>query len=357
MSTLISDFNWYGFLIGTGMLACIVVVYLMSKKRGYSGDIVFDISLICIPLAIVGARAYYIIFDIAKNGNAAEWTLKRIIGLEGGLAGLAIYGGLIGGVLGGVIVYNIYKRKPEGERMSFIQLLDMFFSVIVLGQVIGRWGNFANQEAYGRLITNPDWQWFPIGVKIDGLWYQATFFYESFFNALLFAALMYFYNGKRKSFDGFCFSVYCIGYGVVRFFVEGLRSDSLYLGKIRISQAVSVIIVLIGLTIIIRHIYGAKKSGKKIFILVDRAALNDGYYGYGQSVFSRLDRLNAQNEATVDEQGYCEDADGFEDEVTQAPDADYYSKKQDEIFSEQSLDDLVRETKNYDSSKEQDKGE
>ena len=285
MGTLFSAFNWYGFLIGFGMLLCIIIAYFMNKSRGYSGDIVFDIALICIPLAIVGARAYYIIFDVLKNGNAAEWTLKRIVGLEGGLSGLAIYGGLIGGVIGGIIVYNIYKKKPEKEKMSFVQMLDMAFCVIVLGQVIGRWGNFANQEAYGQLVTNPSLQWFPLAVKIGDEWYQATFFYESFCNAIIFAVLMVLYNGRRKSFDGFCFSVYCIGYGTARFFIEGLRSDSLYLGIFRVSQLVSLAILALGVGIIVRHLILAKRCGKRPFIFVEQDALDAQYYGYEKSVF------------------------------------------------------------------------
>jgi len=307
MDALISGFNWYGFLIGSGMLICIALAYFMSKGRGFNGDVIFDIALIGIPLAIVGARAYYIIFDVLKNDNLSEWTFKRIIGLEGGLSGLAIYGGLIGGVVGIMLVYLAYKKKPQKERVSFFQILDIVFSVVVLGQVIGRWGNFANQEAYGNLVTNSSLQWFPYAVKIDGLWYQATFFYESFCNAILFTALMFFYNGKRKSFDGFCFSIYCIGYGVARFFIEGLRSDSLYLGSFRISQLVSALIILLGLFIIFSHVYNAKKQGKKPFILVKRDNLSLDYYGYEKSRFFILDGGIEENNENVSANAYESD--------------------------------------------------
>lgn len=282
-------FNWYGFLIGCAMIACIVISYYMATKRGYYKDLVFDICIICIPLAIVGARLYYVIFDII--GNGASWTFKQVLGIgSGGLSGLAIYGGLIGAVTGGFIVHFWKRKKDPQNKANFLQMADLAFTVIILGQAIGRWGNFANQEAYGRLVENPSLQWFPYAVFIDaeGAYYQATFFYESILNLLGFALLMWIYNGKRKSFDGFSLSIYCIWYGVVRFFLEGLRSDSLYLvpGVLRVSQLLSAIIVVIGITIIITHMYRARSAGKKPFIMVDKAKLGNDYYGYEQSILS-----------------------------------------------------------------------
>ena len=283
-------FNWYGFLIGSGMVICIVIAYYMSVKRGYDKDLVFDICVVCIPLAIVGARLYYVLFDTVGGGNT--WTFKQIIGLgSGGLAGLAIYGGLIGAVIGGGIVHLWKRNKPPEKKATFLQMADLAFTVIILGQAIGRWGNFANQEAYGQLVTNPSLQWFPYAVQIDaagGGWYQATFFYESFCNAIGFALLMWLYNGKRKSFDGFSFCAYCIYYGVVRFFIEGLRSDSLYLvpGVLRVSQLLSALLAIGGAAGILVHIYLAKSRGKKPFLLVDKEKLGPEYLGYEQSILS-----------------------------------------------------------------------
>ncbi len=271
------------------MVVCIVIAYVMATKRGYYKDLVFDICIISIPLAIVGARLYYVIFDII--GNGASWTFKQILGIgSGGLSGLAIYGGLIGAVIGGAIVHLWKRNKPPQNKATFLQMADLAFTVIILGQAIGRWGNFANQEAFGRLVENPSLQWFPYAVFIEsaGAWYQATFFYESFLNLLGFALLMWIYNGKRKSFDGFSFSIYCIWYGVVRFFIEGLRSDSLYLipGVLRVSQLMSALIVVLGIVIILAHMYRARAAGKKPFIMVDKTKLDDGYFGYDESILS-----------------------------------------------------------------------
>lgn len=285
-------FNWYGFLIGGGMVLCIVIAYFISKKRGYYTDLVIDLALCCIPLAIVGARMGYIIFDVAGGGSTwAEWPLKRILGLDGGgLSGLMIYGGLIAAVAGSLIVIAIQKKHPEHERVSWIQMADLGFTVIILGQVIGRWGNFANQEAYGNLVTDKSLQFFPYAVFIEAknAWYQATFFYESFWNAIGFVFLMWFYNGKRKSFDGFNFAFYCIWYGFGRFFIEGLRSDSLYTGSgFRVSQLISIAIFLLGIGIIVYHIIMATRNKKNPFILIKESELSLDYYGYEKSMLYR----------------------------------------------------------------------
>ncbi len=284
-------FNWYGFLIGSAMVICIVIAYVMATKRGYYKDLVFDICIICIPLAIVGARLYYVIFDVIGNPDHTHWGFKEILGIgSGGLSGLAIYGGLIGAVCGGVIVHFWKRKKDPQNKANFLQMCDLAFTVIILGQAIGRWGNFANQEAYGNLVTNPSLQWFPYAVFIEelGEYHQATFFYESFCNLIGFALLMWIYNGKRKSFDGFSVSIYCIYYGLVRLCIEGLRSDSLYLipGVLRVSQLLSGILVVVGISVILAHMYRARAAGKKVFIMVDKAKLDDSYYGYAQSILS-----------------------------------------------------------------------
>ncbi len=286
-------FNWYGFLIGGAMVICMIIAYFMAKKRKYYADVVFDICLCTIPCAIVGARLYYVLFDIIENPDA-NWTFARIIGLDGGLAGLAIYGGLIGACLGALIVLLLRKNKPKYDKISFLQMADLAFPVIILGQAIGRWGNFANQEAYGNPVTNPSLQWFPYAVHIDGAhsitgvdgWFQATFFYESMWNLIGFALLMWLYCGKRKSFDGFVFSSYCIWYGVGRVFIEGLRTDSLWLipDVIRISQLVSVILIIFGVAYICVHAYKARTSGKKPFIMVDEQSLCGDYLGYEKTI-------------------------------------------------------------------------
>lgn len=325
-----SGFNWYGFLIGLGMVLCIIISVYNAKKRGYYGDLVFDIAICAFPLAIIGARAYYIIFDLIENPGTS-WTFRKIIGLEGGLSGLAIYGGLIGACLGGLIVIAIQKRKPEAERVTYLQIADLAFCVVMLGQAIGRWGNFANQEAYGNLVTNSSWQWFPYAVFIDAenAWYQATFFYESMWDLVGAILLIWMYSGKRKSFDGFILSGYCIFYGIGRFFIEGLRADSLWLvpGVVRVSQLLSAIFVLFGIIFILVHVYKAREAGKKIFIMVKEDDLTLDYYNYEKSMLYRRQFVTPkvkENGPQFDEENW-DDED--KDEYFDAEQAEkYYSK-------------------------------
>lgn len=292
------QFNWYGFLIAAAMVVGIFVAYKLAAMRDYNDNLVFLVAVICIPLAIVGARAYYIIFDIiGGESSASYWTFGRILGFENGkyvgLEGLAIYGGLIGSMCGAVIVYLIIMKKEPSERVSFFQMLDLFFILIILGQAIGRWGNFANDEAHGALVENPSWQWFPYAYTRDGVhWYQATFFYESFCNLIGFGIMLYLYIGKKKSFDGFIFSFYCIWYGIVRAIIEGFRTDSLYLipGVLRVSQLLSIIIIFVGIAIIVFHIVKAKKSNKKIFIMVPLKNLSEEYYGFDKCYLTKPKR-------------------------------------------------------------------
>ncbi len=294
-------FNWYGFIIGSAMVICIVIAYFMAKSRGYYKDLVFDIVIFAIPCAIVGARLYYVIFDVIANPDA-NWTFKKIIGAEGGLSGLAIYGGLIGACLGALITVALQKKKPVYEKASFLQMADFAFVTIILGQAIGRWGNFANQEAYGNRVTDPTLQWFPYAVFIDSenSWFQATFFYESMWNLIGFGLLMWLYMGKRKSFDGFVLCSYCIWYGIGRFFIEGLRSDSLWLvpGTIRVSQLLSALLIIFAAVFIIVHVYLARKNDKIPFLFVKEEELNSDYYGYEKSIFYRRTLKTAEDVKT-----------------------------------------------------------
>lgn len=290
-------FNWYGFLIALGILICVAAAYLVARHRGIEGDIVIDIIIFGLPCAILFARIYYVVFDII-DGN--HWTFSKFIGLEDkGLQGLAIYGAEIGILIGMALLYLWKRRKknPENKRISYMQLLDLVFTFVILGQAVGRWGNFANKEAHGYAIKDPSLKWFPMGVQINGVWYYATFFYEFVWNLIGFFILMYSYLGRRKSFDGFNFALYCIYYGAGRVWIEGMREDSLWLvpptnpatgaGGIRVSQLLSVIIILFGVAYIVQHIVRAKRAKKKIFIFTDRQKLCDDYFEYGKTKLAR----------------------------------------------------------------------
>ncbi|MBR2967730.1 MAG: prolipoprotein diacylglyceryl transferase, partial [Clostridia bacterium] len=213
----------------------------------------------------------------------------------------------------------INKRKPIEKQVNFIQLMDVCLCLVILGQAIGRWGNYANGEAYGQLIENPAWQWFPFAVFIQGGkfgtgWYHACFFYESMWNIVGFVLLQIIYNGKRKSFDGFCIAFYCIWYGFIRFFVEGLRSDSMYFGSIKANQLISALIFFAGVSIVVYHIVMAKRVGKKPFIFVKEDELNMDYYGYEKS-FIYLKTTFKKDQSSKDTQQVADTVENKNDDL------------------------------------------
>ncbi len=334
--------NWYGFLIALGIILCVVLAYFCAKKRGIEGDIIIDIIIIGLPFAIVFARIYYVIFDLI-DPNGQNWTFTKFIGIDDhGLQGLAIYGALIGVVIALLILSFILNRKkriekqlleypkskPENIKISYLQLLDLTFTFVMLGQAIGRWGNFANEEAHGYAMTDPSLMWFPMGVEINGVWYYATFFYEFLWDLVGFGILFFLYIGKFKSFDGFGFSAYCIFYGAGRVWIEGMREDSLWLvpptdpatgaGGVRVSQLVSILIMLFGVAFIIAHIVRAKRAGKKPFLFVDKNKLSDEYFGYETSKFAHpmpgIVKKNKSDDYIIDNNGVAIRSDESDDE-------------------------------------------
>lgn len=223
--------HWYGIIIAFGLILGVVLGVREAKRRGYRSDMILDLMLIAIPICIVCARLYYVVFTWDSYANDFS---KAFAVWEGGLA---IYGAVIGGVIAALIFYK-WRKVPIGE------VLDIAAPSLILGQAIGRWGNFVNQEAFGNLVADPAYQSFPYSVYIDrlGEWHQATFFYESVWNLITFVILMIF--RKRIKTRGGVFALYLISYGIGRFFIESLRTDSLMAGDVRVSQWLSAILVV-----------------------------------------------------------------------------------------------------------------
>lgn len=264
---------WYAVIMCLGIIAGAVTAYFLSKKRGFKFDLIIDYLIIAIPLAVICARLYYVF---------SEWDyysqdLAKIVAVWEG--GLAIYGAVIGAVIA-AIIFCYWKKFPIGH------ILDFGGCGLIIGQAIGRWGNFVNQEAFGTAVTDPRFQKFPIAVHIDGAhsvaqfneatgkmmqvacdepWHLATFFYESMWNLLVFALLLVlFYKIVKR--PGNIFASYLIAYGVGRAFIEGLRTDSLWLipGVVRISQALSIVLII---------------GGILYLILIRKKPLKEAYYG------------------------------------------------------------------------------
>ena len=246
---------WYGIIIAFGLIMGVVVGLIEAKRRGYRSEMVLDLILVAVPLCIICARLYYVMFEWQ---NYAADPIRILYIWEGGLA---IYGAVIGGVIAAAIFY-FWRRVPIGE------VLDVAAPGLIIGQAIGRWGNFANQEAFGRAVTDTSLQWFPYAVKIeadkiiDGVsyaagYYYATFFYESMWNLMVFAVLMLI--RKKIKIRGGIFAMYVTLYGVGRFWIEQLRTDSLMWHGYRVSQALSELLVIGGLAYLI-YMYFSKRN-------------------------------------------------------------------------------------------------
>ncbi|MDI9521165.1 MAG: prolipoprotein diacylglyceryl transferase [Bacillota bacterium] len=239
-------FNLYGLLIALGVLAAVFYISRETRRLGLGEELPVDLALWVVPPAILFSRIYYVVFNCSQY----EGDLLSIFRVWEG--GLAIYGGVIGGLLGGFL---LSKRK----KLSFALLADLVAPGLLLGQAIGRWGNFFNMEAFGYEVMNPALQFFPFAVKVGEVWHLATFFYESLWNLLGFVLLLNLRGLCYKKGKGWVFAWYLIWYGLGRMMIEGLRTDSLMLGDLRVSQGLSVVLLAAaGIIMILR--LGLRKS-------------------------------------------------------------------------------------------------
>lgn len=237
--------RWYGILIASAILMGTYLALHEAEKKGWNLDHFLNVIIYALPAAFIGARLYYVIF----NWEYYSRYPREIPAIWHG--GLAIHGGLIGALLVGCIVLRKY-------RLNFWQGVDIVSPSIILGQAIGRWGNFFNQEAYGYVV---DPEKIPWAMYIDGAYRHPTFLYESLWNLAVFLFLLWFRRRKGLK-NGDVFLMYLILYSVGRFFIEGLRTDSLMLTPtIRVAQGISIIAVVVAVGIMLyRHKLGNMKK-------------------------------------------------------------------------------------------------
>ena len=226
---------WYGILIMLGVILAVVYASARSRQFGIRQDDLYDAVLFAVPLGIVCARIYYVIFEWEQYKD----NLSEIFATWHG--GLAIYGGIIGGI---IVIVVLCKVK----KIYVMDMLDLFASAVPIGQILGRWGNFFNCEAYGSSTTLP-WR-MVVGKTLEeagATGNHPTFFYESAWNLIGFIIL--YFSSKKRKYHGEILLLYLGWYGLGRFFIEGLRTDSLYLWGtgIRLSQVVALICIIIGL--------------------------------------------------------------------------------------------------------------
>lgn len=232
---------WYGAIIAFGALLAILYVMWRAKQIGIKTDDILDIALLTLPLGVIGARLYYVLMSLDSFNSFWE-----VFDIRSG--GLAIYGGILGGALGVFIMARV-------KKLSFFKLADLICPAVMIGQIIGRWGNFVNVEAYGSETTLP-WR---MGILAHGEWtyVHPTFLYESLWNLLGFILINTFYGWKTKKthqkYDGQIFLMVFTWYGFGRMLIEGLRTDSLYVGPFRASQVLGGVFFIAGLALLLYH--------------------------------------------------------------------------------------------------------
>jgi 16S rRNA (cytosine1402-N4)-methyltransferase/phosphatidylglycerol:prolipoprotein diacylglycerol transferase len=216
--------RWYGILLSTGIMVGIFLAYMEAKRLGRNPELIIDLALWCVPAAIIGARIYYVLLEWDYyNGD-----IMRMINIREG--GLAIHGALIAAVFSGYIFTKV-------KKISFWETADIVAPSIIIGQAIGRWGNFMNNEAHGGPTSLP---W---GILVDGIRVHPTFLYESLWNFGVFLILILY--RKKKKVDGELFLLYGILYSMGRFWIEGLRTDSLMFFGMRAAQLISLAIIIV----------------------------------------------------------------------------------------------------------------
>ena len=229
---------WYGICIAIGFLLAIIYCFKRAPRFGVDVDKLTDVVLVTTPVALLSARVYYILFD--PSGTKIK-SVSDFFGFSGGngVSGLAIYGGVIGAAVMGLIMCRLRK-------VNVLDAFDLAASGFLIGQAIGRWGNFFNQEAYGSYTNSTFWGM--TNQTLDGN-VHPCFLYESIWCLIGFVILHFL--GKKRRFSGEPALMYCVWYGFGRGIIELLRTDSLMLGNIKVSSLLSFILCVAGLTLLI----------------------------------------------------------------------------------------------------------
>lgn len=241
---------WYSIFIFLGVISASVVILREAKKQKINQDFLTNLIFYGVIFGLIGARLYYVAFNL-------DYYLKYPLEiLEVWNGGLAIHGG----ILFGLITVLIYTKK---YNVKTLKILDVLVVGLILGQAIGRWGNFFNGEAYGAITTLSDLQKSGIpqfvidGMYINGAYHQPTFLYESIWSFFGFIALLIVRKYKYLK-NGQLTGVYLIWYSVGRLIIEGMRTDSLMLGNFRIAQIVSIILIIVGINMLVFCRKGAR---------------------------------------------------------------------------------------------------
>lgn len=254
---------WYGIILAIAMLAGFYLCLKLSSKFGLTEDNVMDMLLVGVPSCIVGARIYYVLFylDLYRNADGSLNFGKMIAIWDGGIA---IYGAVIAGAIAAFFL-------ARAKKLKFGALTDLCVHGLLLGQIIGRWANFVNREAFGGLTDLP-WRMRLWTSAYEHIEVHPTFFYESMWN-LVGLLLLLFVVSKGRRFDGESTCFYFIWYGLGRLWIEGMRADSLYLfdwqlfgEPIRVSQALSLMLLVVFAAVMFYQLSIRKRSSEDLWV-------------------------------------------------------------------------------------------
>lgn len=339
---------WYGIIIALAFLAAASYALTRAKVFGLDNDRVMDVILGAVILGIVGARLYYVVFrwDTYMENPLSIFDLRA--------GGIAIYGGIIGGVIAAMIVC-------KWRQVKLLPMLDLAAGSLLLGQAIGRWGNFINIEVFGGNtsapwgMTSPSISWYlkqnigdlqRIGMSVDpSLPVHPTFFYESAWCLLGFIFMLW-YTSRRR-FDGELGLIYLGWYGLGRFFIEGLRTDSLLLGTMRVSQILALLCVIASVIALVSVRSKIKRANDpeylKLYVETDEAAaiLRGEFY-------KKKDAAKAE-EQSADEVDTEEDG---SDEENPVPDTKENSAADEAFVEEQAAPDTEEKEAETDASED-----
>ena len=232
------DIYWYGIIMAIAIMFAFIIAIFLFKKKGYTSNDAFEAFLAVVISGLLGARLFSVLME--EGSSIADFFKFR----DGGMS---IIGAVMGGALG-LAVLSLIKRK------NFFIYSDVVVVVLILAQAIGRWGNYANQEVYGKVINSKSWQFFPFGVLVDGQWHYALFFYEFVLNLIGFAVLLTLLLKSKKK--GLATGAYLTYYGLIRTLLEPLREDTYvlkFLG-LPISQTLATVMMTIGIMILTKVI-------------------------------------------------------------------------------------------------------
>lgn len=285
------DVMWYGLIITCGMLLAYLYGLSRAKIEKVKADDVTDLTLFLIVFGVVGARLYYILFkleDFVVGDAGGVWenflaTAKNMLNFRGG--GLAIYGGIIAGFVTAFVVARV-------KHIRFPVILDIVAPCLMIGQMIGRWGNFVNVEAYGS-ITELPWK---MGIGTNGgmPFVHPTFLYESLWSLVGLILVSIFY--KKKKFHGQVFVFYGLWYGLGRAWIEGLRTDSLMLGPLRVSQILS-IVIFVACAVIMA--VGLAKAPRVVGLAYGNGAAREAHDTKGSDVLAASTKADSTDDETL----------------------------------------------------------